>query len=304
MERKLKIITADERMAQDKGIKALIVGRAGVGKTTLLRTLMTSTTLFIDLEAGDLAVRDLQVDTYQPRSWDECRDLACYLGGPNPSLPPTSCYSQAHYDAIEASMGGAGALDKYATYFIDSITVAGRLCYRWCEQQPEAVTDRGKKDIRGTYGLMGREMIAWLTHLQHARGKNVFFVGILENLKDEFNASSWELQIEGSKTGKELPGIVDEIITLEFIDFGDGQQIRAFICTQPNPWRFPAKDRSGKLEQIEEPHLGKLMQKISADAPRHQLDHTIKQPATDEAAEGHENHAARFQRRSRAARLQ
>ncbi|MGY3615703.1 ATP-binding protein [Bradyrhizobium sp. USDA 10063] len=284
MQRRLKIITAEERMAQDKGIKALVVGPAGIGKTTLLRTLDPKTTLFIDLEAGDLAVRDLNVDTFQPRTWEECRDLACYLSGPNPALPPTACYSQAHYDAMVETMGAADAIGKYATYFVDSITVAGRLCFKWCEQQPESFNDRGKKDVRGTYGLMGREMISWLTHLQHARDKNVIFVGILENVRDDFNITSWELQIDGSKTGKELPGIVDEIVTMQFVDFGDGQQVRALICTQPNPWKYPAKDRSGKLDQIEEPHLGRLMAKIGASSPRHRVDHSLPPTTSTEAA--------------------
>lgn len=275
MERKLKIISADERMAQDKGVKALIVGPAGVGKTTLLRTLNTKTTLFIDLEAGDLAVQDLQVDTFQPRTWQECRDLAVYLGGPNPALPPTAIFSQAHYDDVVQSMGGPDALNKYETYFIDSITVAGRLCFQWCEQQPESFNDRGKKNMLGTYGLMGREMIAWLTHLQHTRGRNVIFVGILENLKDEFNVTSWALQIEGGKTGKELPGIVDQIVTMQYVNFGEGLPVRALVCTAPNPWAYPAKDRSGRLEQIEEPHLGKWLAKLTGKGPRHAVDHTI-----------------------------
>lgn len=279
--RRLRIITADERMAQDKGVKALIAGPAGVGKTTLLRTLDVNTTLFVDLEAGDLAVRDLKVDTFQPRTWEECRDLACYLAGPNPSLPPTECYSRAHYDAVVEAMGGsADALDKYRTYFIDSITVAGRLCFRWSEQQPESFNDRGKKNLLGTYGLMGRQMIAWLTHLQHARDKNVIFIGILEHQKEEFNISSWELQIEGSKTGKELPGIVDQLIVMQFIDFGDGQQVRCLVTSAPNPWRFPAKDRSGKLDQIEEPHLGKLLDKIASNVERHPVDHSISPTTT------------------------
>jgi hypothetical protein len=34
------------------------------------------------------------------------------------------------------------------------------------------------------------------------------------------------------------------------------------VCTAPNPWGFPAKDRSGKLDQTEPPHLGKLIAKI------------------------------------------
>lgn len=278
----MKIISASERMKESKGVKALIVGPAGVGKTTLLRTLDLSSTLFVDLEAGDLAVQDLEVDTLRPRTWDECRNVACYLGGPNPALPPTAVYSQAHYDAIAPEFEGSN-LAKYQTYFIDSITVAGRLCFKWCEQQPESFNDRGKKDIRGTYGLMGREMIGWLTHLQHTRGKNVIFVGILENLKDEFNATHWELQVEGSKTGKELPGIVDQIITLQFIDFGDGKPTRAFVCTQPNSWTYPAKDRSGRLEQIEEPHLGKLLTKLLSKGARKPVSHTIERPVEEAA---------------------
>jgi hypothetical protein len=285
VERKLKIISADERMAQHKGVKALIVGPAGVGKTTLLRTLDPNNTLFIDLEAGDLAVQDVGIDTFQPRTWEECRDLACYLGGPNPALPATAVFSQAHYDAIAESMGGTDALAKYQTYFIDSITVAGRLCFKWCEQQPESFNDRGKKDVRGTYGLMGREMIGWLTHLQHTRGKNVIFVGILENLKDEFNVTSWQLQIEGGKTGKELPGIVDQIATMQFVDFGDGNPVRALVCTQPNAWSYPAKDRSGRLEQIEEPHLGKWLAKLTGKGQRRAVDHTIPQPTSTTTTE-------------------
>ena len=39
----------------------------------------------------------------------------------------------------------------------------------------------------------------------------------------------------------------------------DGALHRAFICQTLNQWGYPAKDRSGRLGLIEEPHLGRLM---------------------------------------------
>jgi hypothetical protein len=269
----MKIIGADQRMKEARGVKALVIGPAGVGKTSLLRTLDPKKTLFIDLEAGDLSVQDVEVDTLRPETWPDCRNIACYLSGPNNALPPTACYSKAHYDEIAPAFGEM-SLDKYETYFIDSITVAGRLCFRWAEQQPECVTDRGKKDTRAAYGLMGREMVSWLNQLQFSRGKNVIFVGILEKHTDDFNRVSWELQVEGSKTCKELPGIVDQIITMQHVDF-DGQTHRAFVCQQPNPHGYPAKDRAGRLEMYEEPHLGKLLAKLTGKGERKTLTHSI-----------------------------
>ena len=70
------------------------------------------------------------------------------------------------------------------------------------------------------------------------------------------------------RTGRELPGIVDQIITMQWIDFGDGAPTRAFVCTSPNAWGYPAKDRAGRLEQIEEPHLGKLIVKLVGPGQR------------------------------------
>ena len=107
-------------------------------------------------------------------------------------------------------------------------------------------------------------MVLWLNQLQHARVKHVIFAGILERVVDEFNRGEWQLQSEGSKASRELPGIVDEIITMNWLDFGDGKPpTRGFVCTSPNPWGYPAKDRSGRLDQIEEPDLGKLLSKLT-----------------------------------------
>jgi len=261
----LPIISADQRLTEQRGIKGCIFGSYGVGKTSLLWTLPAETTLFFDLEAGDLAVEGWGGDTIRPRTWQECRDFAVFIGGANPSLRDSQPYSRAHFEEVCKKFGSAEILEKYDTIFIDSITVAGRLCLQWCKGQPQAFSDKtGKEDMRAAYGLHGQEMIAWLTHLQHTRGKNVWFVGILEERLDEFNRKNFALQIDGSKTANELPGIVDQVITLAEIKQADGTSFRAFINHTSNPYGYPAKDRSGKLEMIEPPDLGKLMEKIKS----------------------------------------
>ena len=263
----LPIISADERLAEKRGIKGCIFGKSGIGKTSLLWTLPPEKTLFFDLEAGDLAIEGWAGDTVRPRTWQECRDFAVFIGGPNPALRDEQPYSQAHFEAVKERFGDPAALAKYDTVFVDSITVAGRLCFQWCKGQPQAFSDKtGKPDTRGAYGLHGQEMIAWLTHLQHARGKNIWFVGILDEKLDDFNRRFFQPQIEGSKTGLELPGIVDQVITMAELKADDETPYRAFVCHTLNPYGFPAKDRSGRLDMVEEPHLGRLMEKIAGAA--------------------------------------
>ena len=254
----LQIITADQRLAEKKGHKIVVCGPSGVGKTTLARTLNPETTLFMDLEAGDAAIEGYPIDVIRPRTWTECRDLACFLGGANPSLSEDQPYSQAHYDYVAQMYGDSAEIwEKFDSLFLDT---------------------------RAAYGMHGREMMSWLTHLQHIRTKNVIFVGILDEITDDYGRKQYALQIEGSKTGRELPGIVDEVITMAILS-GDHGQYRAFICQPLNEWGYPAKDRSGRLETLEEPHLGKLMEKMSSRSPDQPRDLTFVDPATQISSE-------------------
>src|SRR5437016_479518 len=113
-----QIIGAKERLAETRGAKILLIGPPGAGKTSQLRTLDSARALFIDIEAGDLAVRDVAVATIRIDDWPTFRDIVCRIGGPNPSYPSTACYSAEHHAAIGGVLPG---LDSIDTVFVDSI---------------------------------------------------------------------------------------------------------------------------------------------------------------------------------------
>ena len=258
----LPIISAEERLRERHSAKIGLVGAPGVGKTSQLKTLPPEKTLFVDLEAGDLAVRDWPGDTVRPRTWSEFRDLVVFLAGPLPTASADQAFSEPHYRHVCDQYGDPAQLAKYDYYFVDSLTVLSRQYFAWCKTQPQAFSEKtGKPDTRGAYGLLGQEMITALTHLQHVRDKHVIYVAILEEALDDFKRRYLRLQLEGSKTALELPGVLDEVVTLAVLKADDGTPYRGFVTRADNPYGFPSKDRSGRLDAVEEPDLGKLIRK-------------------------------------------
>lgn len=271
----LRIVSADERLSA-AGAKTTmaIFGPSGVGKTSLLKSLPPAETLCIDLEAGMKSVQDWPGDSIPVRTFADALDIGCLVGGVNPSADPSGFFSEAHYQHLRESYPDlVQMIAGKRIIFVDSITDLTRQAMAWAKTRPEAFSDKtGKPDTRGAYGLLAREVIGLLKHLQHAPGKTVIFVGILERVTDEFNRTTWQPQMEGGKAGRELPGIVDQVITMSlFARDCDGWrhepergEDRRLVCRAGNPFGLPAKDRSGRLDVTEPPDLGALLSKINA----------------------------------------
>lgn len=278
------IITAQQRLASKSKVNICIFGESGAGKTTQARTLPPEDTLFFDLEAGRLAIEGWGGDVLDAvdcakilggHPWEITRALTCLIGGPDPAdirNPKSSAapgpYSKEMYDTYVAAFAqhgiDAASLQKYKLLFVDSITKASRWALQWAETQPDAWSEkRGAKDMLGAYGLLGRELKAWLTHLQHCP-IGVVVVGILDRKEDDLGRVTYTPQIEGSQAGLALPGIFDEVLTLSMLTTDDGQKYRAFICKKDNALGLPAKDRSGCLNELEPPNLAALIEKIRA----------------------------------------
>jgi hypothetical protein len=265
------IIKADDRLKAVPKVNVILLGPSGVGKTTQARTLPPEETLFIDLEAGTLAIQDWAGDTINilgeatklnVHPWEFTRALTLFICGPD-ATNPTGPYGLETYNRLlsHPAFGDPAVLAKYKNLYVDSITVASRLCFDWAQKQEGAKSEKtGKLDKRAAYGILGEEMINWLTHLQHSRHSTIIAC-ILDAEKDEFGRNTWVPQIEGSATSRKIAGIFDQVITLQTFKTDNGTH-RAFVCRQDNEWGYPAKDRSGRLENIEPPDLGLLLRKI------------------------------------------
>jgi len=276
----LRIVTADERLAEARGKTTIAVfGPSGVGKTFLLKSLPPETTLCVDLEAGMKSVQDWPGMSIAIRTFPDAVDVACLIGGVDPAADACGFFSEGHYSHVCRTYPDlVPVIAEKEIVFVDSITDLTRQAMAWAKTQPQAFSEKtGRPDTRGAYGLLAREVIGLLKHLQHAPGKTVIFVGILERVVDATNREHWQPQMEGGKAARELPGIVDQVISMSLFEPVEGSdgwrhapttgQVRRLVCRAGNPYGLPAKDRSGRLDVTEPPDLGALLAKINRPSP-------------------------------------
>jgi len=221
----LKFTTTDQA-AQLHGVKMLIYGVSGVGKTTLCAT--APQPIILSAEAGLLSLRKFQIPVIEIRTVDDL--------------------TEAHRWCQQAAEAR-----QFATVCIDSITEIGEVVL--------ANAKRQVKDPRQAYGELIEKMMTTIKAFRDLQGKHVYMAAKAEPVKDEMTGVvRYMASMPGSKLGPQLPYLFDEVFRLGINKTPQGEQYR-FLQTQPD-LQYDAKDRSGALDPIEPPDLNHVISKI------------------------------------------
>lgn len=221
-------------------ICALVVGPSGIGKTSLIRTIMNADSsppcCVVSAEAGLLSVRELilekRVTGFEVESLEDFQDVYTYL-----------------ISAEGKKQFGGGWV------FIDSLTEISDRCNKYFKSkypQKEKTYDRWDD-----YQLL---MTTLIKAFRDAKDYNVVCTCLPVVEKDENNRRFIGPNVVGNALRQILTSFFDEVFYMTNIQGDDGQEYRTFI-TGPFE-RYPGKDRSGKLNLFEPPNLSHVYQKI------------------------------------------
>lgn len=239
----LQFTTAD-RASQASGVKVLVYGDSGIGKTVLTAT--APSPILISAEAGTLSLRKKNLE----------RLFGVGTAGISYEIPTILINSvddlKQAYDWCDRSVEAKG----FQTIAIDSISEIGEVILNNAKRQV--------KDPRQAYGELIEKMETLIRYFRDLPGRNVYMAAKLEPLKDELTGiTKYYPSMPGKKLGPVISYFFDEVFRLGINKTPQGESYR-FLQTQPDI-QFVAKDRSGALAPVEVPHLGAIFNKILGD---------------------------------------
>lgn len=205
------------------GIKCCVYGDAGVGKTVLSST--APNPIIISAEHGLLSLADSDV----------------------PYIETTSLKD------VDAAYKHCVKSD-YDTICIDSMTEVAEVLL--ADLKKEATNTGKTVDPRKAYANLADAAVAMIRKFRDLPGKNVVFICRMIRKEDDSGVVTFEPNMPGRLLPYNLPYMVDELFVMKMDRKG-----KRFLQTAFDR-KFPAKDRSGKLEAEEQPNLTAIFNKI------------------------------------------
>jgi hypothetical protein len=224
----MPIIQSTATVGSD-GVKVLVYGKSGVGKTVLCST--APAPIIISAESGLLSLRKLKT----PVPFIEVKN-----------------YSQL-IDAFNWASGSREASQFY-TICLDSLSEMGEVI----------LTEelRKNKDPRKAYGELTVQVLAMVKGFRDIKGKSCMIVAKEEYDKDEGqNIMLYGPSLPGKKSGPQLPYLFDEVFQLLVGKDPQTNQDWRGLRTKPT-FQHVAKDRSGVLDEFEPANLTHVFKKI------------------------------------------
>lgn len=225
------------------GVKALVHGGSGTGKTVLMATMPVP--ILISAESGLLSLRKGNLERIFGAGHAQI-DYDVKVMKVSTVEDLTAAYNWCRDHAWTAG---------FRTIGLDSISEI--------MEQVLSNAKRQVKDPRQAYGELiekGQDLVRKFRDLP---GLNVVLAAKQELVKDEgTGVSRFGPSVPGSKLGPSLPYFFDEVFALRIGKQTDGVEFR-YLQTQPD-LQYEAKDRSGMLAPMEYPHLGAVFSKVLA----------------------------------------
>jgi phage nucleotide-binding protein len=207
------------------GVKLLVYGQAGAGKTLLIPTLPAP--IVLSAEGGLLSIAGADVPYIEIASMGDLMEAYKWLS-----------------ESAEAA--------QFQSVALDSISEVAEVVLN--------AEKKASKDPRQAYGAMQEQMADIIRAFRDLPGRHVYMSAKLEKTQDEMGRVLYSPSMPGNKTGQQLPYFFDEVLALRVARDAEGNTQRALMCDSDGLWL--AKDRSGKLETWEAPDLGAIIAKI------------------------------------------
>lgn len=235
------ILKSATELAVNQGIKCMVYGRAGLGKTCLVAT--APSPVLISAESGLLSLRRANLE----------RLFGVGTEGITYDIPVIEIKTITDLVNAEIWARTSQEAKQFSTICLDSLTEIGEVVLANAKAQV--------KDPRQAYGELIEKMTVTIKAFRDLKGFNVYMSAKEERIKDEATGIALAgPSMPGSKLGPQLPYLFDEVFHLGKAKQQDGTEYR-YLRTQPD-FNNEAKDRSGALDEIEYPHLGYIFNKI------------------------------------------
>jgi len=222
-------LVSTKQAAQLSGLKFLVHGPAGAGKTTLCGTTGEST-IIISAESGLLSLRHLDLPVIEVKTLEQM---------------------YAAYDYVANSEEG----QAFKWICLDSISEIAEVVLNY--------EKKNNKDPRAAYGALAEKMTDLIRAFRDLPGRNVLFLCKQERTKDEQSgAMLYYPAMPGNMLKQGVGYFFDFVFALRVEKDADGNPTR-WLQTNRD-YNFEAKDRSGSLDMFESPDLAAIAAKVNS----------------------------------------